>query len=197
MKVIALKNSLLDEMTYFIFNEKKDCLIIDAGSDFEKIQNILKANSLNVLAILLTHGHYDHIASCKRLQGLGYKVYISYLDADKCLSNQLNMSNSFGLNIDLFKPDYVISKNENELKIGDFTVSVIFTPGHTKGGVSYIVKNHIFVGDTLFEHGYGRYDFYDGNYKDLMQSLKTLLQYKKQGFIVHSGHWFIFGLLFN
>ncbi|MBO7527218.1 MAG: MBL fold metallo-hydrolase [Clostridia bacterium] len=188
MKLLQLKNSLFGENTYFVVSDNGDCLIIDPGSDYDELLSVIMRNKLNVLGILITHGHYDHIWSCKSLQDLGYKVYISSQDADKCNDNKLNLSNLDGYKIDLFEPDFVITDEQDNLVIGDFNISVLHVPGHSKGGLAFIIDNYVFTGDTLFEHGYGRYDFYDGDYNELMRSLRLLLKYKNDGYIVKAGH---------
>ena len=171
LNVDCVKNDLLDELTYIIAN-KSNCLIVDPGSNFNDIIDFIKGHNLNICGILLTHGHYDHIASCKKLQDLGYKIYISSEDADKCENNQKNLSSSFSnRGIPTFKPDYLISNEQTELTIDDFKVIILHVPGHSKGGLAYIIENHIFVGDTIFPHGYGRYDFYDGNFSELIKSM--------------------------
>lgn len=184
--VFKITNSILDENTYFVVWDN-NCLIIDPGFDFDKILTFIDSKKVKVLGILLTHGHFDHIASCKKLQNFGYKIYISKYDKDKCLDNKLNVASSMNMTIECFNPDYLIS-NEDNLVFNGLNVKVLHTPGHSKGGLSFVIENHLFSGDTLFEHGYGRYDLQDGNFRELISSLKVLLKYVKQGFILHPGH---------
>lgn len=182
-------NSLLDEITYFVVNlDTNHAILIDPGSDYDKIERLINNRELIVDGILITHGHFDHMASCKRLQNMGYRIYISNLDSPKCGSNNLNMAESCNEKIELFKPDIVFDDSIKELEIGDFTVQVVWTPGHSTGGVTYIIDEHMFVGDTLFEHGYGRYDFYDSNFNELVKSVKKLIKLQSEGYLRHSGH---------
>ena len=188
VKVLKIENSIFNEFTYIVINDKNDCIIIDPGSDFESIIYEINKNNLNVLGVLITHGHFDHIYSCKKLQLCGYKIYISSEDADKCEDLDLSLANSCNVKIETFIPDVKIDKNDSLLIIGDFKIKVLLTPGHSRGGLSYIIENHLFSGDTLFEHGYGRYDFYDGNYRELINSLETLFGFVENGHVLHPGH---------
>lgn len=189
VNIEVISNAVLDEKTYVVYNNNTlNAIIIDPGSDFNKIANLIKDKALSILAVLITHAHFDHIASCKKLQDLGYKVYVSSLDADKCLNLDLCLANSSSEYIETFTPDVIIDKTEVELNIGEFVVGIIHVPGHSKGGLAFTIENNLFSGDTLFEHGYGRYDFYDGNFRDLLNSIKILREFVKRGYILHPGH---------
>lgn len=169
--------------------QTKDSIIIDPGADFEKINDYIIKNNLHVLGIFLTHGHYDHIGACFSFKQKGIKVYIHELDADKCEYNDLNLSNNFcEIGILTFVPDVLISGEEQSLKIGSINIKVIHTPGHSEGSVTFIIDKYIFSGDTIFEHGYGRTDFYDGNMQKLRNSIRKLQLYTKNSYILCAGH---------
>lgn len=180
-------NALCNENTYVVYNHMLDAVVIDPGSNFEEIKTVI--TKYKVHAILLTHGHFDHSFSCKKLQDLGYKIYVSSLDAEMCSNNKTNSSVEFGINYSNFAPDVVFDTNLiSEFVFGLICVKVISTPGHTKGSVSYIIEKNLFSGDTLFEHGYGRTDLYGGNFRAILSSIKTLRNYTKNGFVLFSGH---------
>ncbi len=187
ISVNKIRNDVCDENTYVVFNDMLDAVVIDPGSNYISIENALK--NLKVHAVLLTHGHFDHALSCKKLQNLGYKIYVSTLDSEMCENNIYNSSKDFGVEFENFVPDVVFDAIKvSEFVFGSLCVKVVATPGHTKGGVSYIVENNLFAGDTLFEHGYGRTDLYGGNFRDILSSIKTLRRYTKDGFVLFSGH---------
>lgn len=170
----------------YIIAEDKNCVVIDPGDDFIKLKNFIDKNMLNIKAVLLTHGHFDHCASCKKLQEMGIKVYIHKLDADK-LTGDGNLATLFNAKFENFTADCLI--DERTLKIDDFEFTVIHTPGHSKGSVCYIYKNNVFCGDTIFESGgIGRTDFYDGSYIELSESIKKLKPFFEKGYNFFYGH---------
>ncbi|MBO5884273.1 MAG: MBL fold metallo-hydrolase [Clostridia bacterium] len=174
----------LQENCYIIQNDN-DCVIIDAGDDYEQIKNYITEHNLNILGILLTHGHFDHCAACYKFQQEGVKIYIHNLDADKLYTDG-NLASLINKNFDKFKPDVLLE--QGNLNLGQFEFYVIHTPGHSQGGVSYVYKNNVFCGDTLFENGVGRYDFYDGSLEKLKESIEILMQYKYKGYKFYYGH---------
>lgn len=176
------------ENCYIVYNDLKQSIIIDPGSNYDEIIDFVKQKDLNVLGVLLTHGHYDHIFSCKKLQELGYKIYISKFDEIMCSDVNLNFAKSCGEVVESFIPDFLISENEEHLALGAFEIKILHTPGHSKGGLSYIIENHLFSGDTLFEKGYGRTDLFGGNFREILSSIKLLRKYTSAGYILHSGH---------
>lgn len=174
----------------YIVKKDNDAIIIDPGDNYEKIVDYITLKKLNVHAVLLTHGHYDHISSCKRLQNLGYKIYVHELDAEKCKDNELNLSLSFSHSeIETFNPDILLKGNET-LLFNDIKVITMHTPGHSEGGCCYIIDKYIFSGDTLFKNGIGRIDFYDGSLNKIIQSIKKISEFVSNGYILCDGHEF-------
>ncbi|MBE7082080.1 MAG: MBL fold metallo-hydrolase [Clostridiales bacterium] len=167
---------LLKENCYILYDSNKNALIIDPGGHFDTIHNFILQNWLNVCGILLTHGHFDHIGAVKPLQDLGYKVYIHQLDSDKCSNLELSLAKQFS-RIETFVPDYTFECDKQVLNIGGFEVTVLHTPGHSKGSCCFCIDKYLFSGDTLFHNGYGRTDFYDGNSGQLFESLNLLKNY--------------------
>ena len=180
----------LKENCYIISDLKTlDTLIIDPGCNFGAISKYIDQKNLNVCAILLTHGHYDHIGACKNLQDIGYKIAIHELDADKCTNNILNLSNSFSEIITkTFTPDILLFGDEKKLQFGSLNVTMLHTPGHSEGSCCYVIGNYLFSGDTVFDIGYGRTDFYDGNGQKLRQSIRKLSTYLIGDYVLCAGH---------
>ena len=180
---------LFNENCYIIYNtENLEGIIIDPGSTFEDIYSFVKPNTLTIKAILLTHGHFDHIMSCKKLQMLGYKIYISKHDAPMCNNDELNFAKDNGCNVEPFNPDVLIDDDVANLSLDDLAVKVLHVAGHSKGGLAYIIGNNLFCGDTLFEHGYGRTDLKGGNFREMLSSIKILRSYTKSGYKLFAGH---------
>lgn len=186
MEIKMIKTGLLQENTYVLSNGK-DCLVIDPGSEINKINEYLNAKNLKTKGILLTHGHFDHIGAAKELSLIeNCKIYASLYDKELYTDASKNGSSKF------IKKDIVIDNityfdEEVILEIGDFRIDVIFLPGHTPGSVGYIVGNAIFTGDTLFKGTYGRVDLYGGNKKDMKKSLEYLFTLDNS-FNIFPGH---------
>ena len=75
-----------------------------------------------------------------------------------------------------------------DFNIGDFSIKMLHTPGHSRGSVTYVIDNYLFTGDTMFENTYGRTDFYDGNIDEMFNSLNLLRKYVDNGYILCPGH---------
>ena len=168
-----------------------DCLLIDAGLDAQPLVDFLKQNKLNPVALILTHGHIDHIAGVDLLRQNfpDIKIAIYVDDANMLATPVENLSIATG---QIFKtePADVIIQNEGPADFGPFTFDVMHTPGHTPGGIClYSAENNLaFVGDTLFAGSIGRTDFPGGNFDRLMNSIKTKLLAFPDDTTIYTGH---------
>ena len=173
MKLYHLSSGLLDVNSYFLVNEQtKKAVLIDGGESYKTIKKAQADLGINVTALLLTHAHFDHAGNAKALQDDGVKVYVSKIDAPK-LNNDLNLSTDFGRKFDYLTPDFTFEDGQ-VLEIEGISITVISTPGHTDGSVTFMVDNMLFTGDTLFLESVGRTDFPTGNREQLVQSVKKL-----------------------
>ena len=171
---------------YIVYDDDtKKCLIIDLGGDFSKILGQAEGLGLDVKGVVLTHGHFDHVAGAIRCREHGIPVYVSQEDA-KMLSSRTNLSEYAGYGYLSFEADGILHEGENE--IGGIKFEVIKTPGHTAGSVCVLIDNKLFSGDTLFALSYGRYDFPTGDFTELKNSIINKL-FKLDGEIeVLPGH---------
>lgn len=177
------------ENTYII-NEKKDAFIIDPGINFEEIKAYITEKDLNVLGILITHGHFDHIFTVNELvEEYNVNVYIHELERDFLFDPNLNLSS-------MTYKKFVMKKKQNAVtfskghtfKLGHEIINVIETPGHSRGGVCYQYKRVVFSGDTLFKGSVGRTDLPTSNRADLERSVNILATTLKDNTIVYPGH---------
>ena len=161
--------------------------IIDPGGDADKIDIAISKSGISVLGVLLTHGHFDHCLLAKYYQDKGVKVYIHTLDAEKLYSHK-NLALMCGIKFPYTKADVLLNDGDS-LNIAGINIKVLHTPGHSAGGVCYVIEdeNCIFCGDLLFKLSYGRTDFYDGDFNQLVESFKKLFSYKND-FILYPGH---------
>ena len=161
-----------------------DCIVIDPASKAEKMIEIIGDRKL--LAILLTHGHFDHI---KAVDGLvkEYQCPVYLNVNDLSLTKDKSQGNEFGLNSVPSISEKTIDLKEGLMEIGPFKFEVIFTPGHTEGSVCYKFNEAIFTGDTLFCLSAGRTDLKGGSDNKLKASLR-LLKNINENLIVYPGH---------
>lgn len=169
----GLTTGMLGVNTYFLINEQtKQAIIIDGGENYKKITD--KANELGVkiVALLLTHSHFDHSGNAAQFQRDGVKVYISQRDNEKIQKNE-PLFEKYGKAFDSLTADYMFSDNE-VLEIAGIKIKVLLTPGHTDGGACFIVDDMLFSGDTLFCQSIGRTDFPTGSFSEIAKSIKRL-----------------------
>ena len=173
---------------YIVSGDNKNCIVIDPASDGDIICSEISKNQLELTAIFLTHGHFDHIYAIPYLieKYPEARVYV-HKDEEKYLKDtSLNLSPMFGEN-------FVYTGTVKCLTDGDIVTecglefSVMHTPGHTEGSVCYIAEDSIFSGDTLFASTVGRTDFPLGSFPTLLSSLKKLKALEKD-YNVYPGH---------
>jgi hydroxyacylglutathione hydrolase len=168
-----------------------DCLIVDAGLDSTDLLAFLAEHHLNPTAVVLTHGHIDHIAGLPALrqQHPRLKVYIHTLDADLLANPQANLSLFAGESFETDPADVLLQDGDTVQEAG-MTLRVLHTPGHTPGGVCFYAESEglVFAGDTLFAEGVGRTDFPGGNGRQLLESIRTKLLTLPDATAVYPGH---------
>lgn len=182
--------------TYVIYNESKQCIIVDAGNYnsiedkilFEYIDN----NQLKPIMILNTHGHIDHILGNAAVVNKYHISLASHPDGEGYYNKVWMYAAAFGLNYDKKNTIYPsIDLYDNQIiNIGKDKLKVIFTPGHAKGSCCFYDEVDAFVltGDTLFYHSVGRTDLPGGNYKELVTSIQEKLYCLPKNTICYCGH---------
>lgn len=192
MKWTQLPLGPLQTNAYVIQNDQHETIIIDPGGDGPQLVEWLKKESLQPLAILLTHAHFDHIGAVDDVrQAFSIPAYIHAQEAKWLQDPSLNGSQRFmGENTIIIKEADFIIDSEQTLTIGSFTFELFETPGHSPGSVSYYMKEEsiIFSGDVLFDQSIGRTDLPGGNHEQLLQSIHTKLLDLPEETIVACGH---------
>lgn len=189
MKVITIPVGDLLANCHIVINEVSNkAVLVDCGGSATKIMNYLTENNLELKAILLTHGHYDHFEGVSYIQKqTNCRVYISQKDSYMLTSVVDSLARS--LDYDSFNPveNYITVSNGDTINEANLDFTVISTAGHTEGSVCYLCQDSLFTGDTLFKNSMGRTDFPTGNYFDMQKSLKKL--YELNGdYNVFTGH---------
>lgn len=163
---------------YLLWDDtREDCIVIDPGDEAERIRKA--AQGRRIAAILLTHGHFDHIGAVKALMDTDTALVIHALDAPMLLDAQQNASFLIGHAVTACPATRTVREGD-DLCYAGLTLHVLHTPGHTAGSVCYQMEDCIFTGDTLFHHGYGRTDLPSGSMTQLRQSLARLMPLVQQ-----------------
>ncbi len=181
----------LEVNTYVLTDDNtKEAVIIDIGGDFKKIKNALDEGGYNLKFILNTHGHFDHILGELEVQKEfpDIPIYIHKDDMPHLLNikDELKMW-GFNNNTETLTPSKFIDEADR-LQIGNYKITILHTPGHSKGSLSYYVDGKLFSGDALFYNSIGRTDFFDGDYEELIKSIKEKLLTLPEETIVYPGH---------
>lgn len=185
-------NGRLFEFCYLVHNENDlKTICIDPGYDTKRILSFIESKGLNVTDILLTHGHFDHMLSCKSLQDIfNSNIYISEIDekilyeSEHNYANLINKTsfNHFNITKNLFDGDIIT--------LNGYKIKCISTPGHTEGSLCFYFEDEkvLFSGDTLFFETYGRCDLYTGDFNKIKNSICNTLFKLPDDTIVYPGH---------
>jgi hydroxyacylglutathione hydrolase len=169
---------------YIVMDKKsKEAVVIDPGGDVDDIVKAIVAIDAKVKYILLTHGHVDHTSGVEELKDITNATVCMSKKDDDLITNGEHL---FGPLIDggadkLLKQDDII-------RVSDIDITCIDTPGHTPGGMCFLIENYVFTGDTLFCGSIGRTDFAGGDFKAIIHSIKSKLLSLPEGTIVYPGH---------
>ena len=169
MQVKVLQVGPIGTNCYLLEDEKAHvAAVIDPGDEAGRILQVIKDDGVDVKYILLTHGHYDHTTAVPELhQALPQaEIYIHKADANGAGSRLFPLAGQI--------PDLKFYDEGDALTLGELTIQVLHTPGHSKGSVTLKVGDVVFCGDTLFAGSCGRTDLAGGSYDEIMASLKKL-----------------------
>ena len=167
----------------------REAVIIDPGDEAERILARISELQLIPKYILNTHGHIDHIGAIDAVSAV-YPIPLAIHDADSSMYTDERAARNFGRRSPLVKrkPD-ILLKDGDVITFGTLKLEVLYTPGHTQGGVCFVSRPYcIFSGDTLFYHSIGLTDLLGGDYEQLIQSIRTKLYTLEEDLVVFPGH---------
>lgn len=189
MEIISLPTVGFTSNCYIVHNGK-DAFVVDPSISENKILEALTQNGLELKGILLTHGHFDHIWRAQELRGLtGAPLYVHEFDDEMLIDADKNAYRTFtGNEFTIEKADALLHEGD-VLCLGDEKITVLHTPGHTKGSVCYDTGDSLLSGDTIFAEGFGRCDLYGGDMSALKLSIQRLSEIaKNENRWLYSGH---------
>ena len=182
MIIKAIPAGIYDANCYILIDEKtREGAIIDPGGDELKLERIIKDLDFKPKFILLTHAHMDHVGGVEYLSKLLKIPFYMHENEEHYIENDNTV---FG---NIRKADGFL-KEDTKLNIGNLDIKVIHTPGHTQGGVCFLVDGKLFSGDTLFQGSIGRTDFPGGDMNTILSSIKDKLLILGDEVEVYPGH---------
>ncbi len=166
-----------------------EAVIIDPGDEAGRILKRIEELKLIPKYILNTHGHIDHIRAIDAISAV-YPVPLAIHPDDVYMYTEEHVARRYGLSAPLVqrKPD-ILLKDGDRISFGTLTLEVLYTPGHTPGGVCFLSTPYcVFTGDTLFQRSIGRTDFEGGNYEQLITSIREKLYTLDENLVAFPGH---------
>ena len=186
--------SPIQENTYLLYNEAKNCIIIDPGcytqEERDELYQFIKSNELIPMLLLNTHGHLDHVFGNKFVAET-FQLIPHIHPLEKELLAYAPVSGlMYNLPFDHYEGELIYLEAGQSIILDTDELKVLFTPGHSPGSVSFYCEKQNFVisGDVLFKNSVGRTDLPGGNHEVLIQSIKNQLLVLPEDTVVYSGH---------
>lgn len=175
---------------YLLVNHKTgELLVVDPGDQAQLIEKQIEKTGAKPVAILLTHGHFDHAGAAEALADkYQISIYAHEAERETLEDPGLNLCGMIGEH-KVYHADIFV-KDEEVLNLAGFSIRVFFTPGHTIGGCCYYIADEkiLFSGDTLFQESVGRTDFPRGSASDLIRAIREKLMPLPDDVTVYTGH---------
>lgn len=175
---------------YLLVNHKTgELLMVDPGDQAQLIEKQIEKTGAKPVAILLTHGHFDHAGAAEELADkYQISIYAHEAERETLEDPGLNLCGMIGEH-KVYHADIFV-KDEEVLNLAGFSIRVFFTPGHTIGGCCYYIADEkiLFSGDTLFQESVGRTDFPRGSASDLIRAIREKLMPLPDDVTVYTGH---------
>ena len=179
----------IDNNNYLIVDEKtKDAALIDCSSIDDRIDAEIEKQGANLKYILLTHGHFDHIAGIRPNRFRNNPQIVMHKADLDWLNNANQYLPMFGMpEITIPKVDIFVEDGDT-IQLGSLEIKVLHTPGHTQGGVCYLVDGNLFSGDTIFREAVGRCDLEGGNFNQIVESIQDKIFTLPAKTVIYPGH---------
>ena len=193
IKINTVHVGMIGTNCYIVYKDNteslREAIIIDPGDDADKIYDKVEEFGVKPVAILLTHGHFDHILAVNQVASK-YNIDIYASEEEKKLLGDAMLNLSGGYRRDCIVKEYIKLCDGQELEVANIKFKTILTPGHTGGSMCYYIENEdvLFSGDMLFRESVGRTDFPTGSESQIINSLNNKLMKLEDKVEVYPGH---------
>lgn len=188
MKILCAPVGPLQANCYLVWDDDRRACAIDPGGEPEHLARLVEEEALTLECILVTHGHFDHVEGVQGLaEATGARVYCS-----AAVARTLDGTERCGASGDPIPgvdPEVIeVVDEDSEVSVGALAVTVVATPGHTPGDLTFEIGGHLFCGDLLFYRSVGRTDFPGGDFAELLASVGRLASRYPGPTPIHPGH---------
>lgn len=194
MDILTFPVGPLQACCYLLVVAGDDAALIDPGGDADMLLEQIEYRKATLRLILCTHGHVDHVGAVAQVANAhpDAELCIHQADADMLADSGASLAATVGLPFQPSEPDRRLADGDT-LHLGPHTIEIIHTPGHTPGGVSFLLPREgepdiVFSGDAMFAGGIGRTDFPGGSYAQLITSIRHRLLSLPPDTVVYPGH---------
>ena len=189
MRIVAIPvGPFVMNCTLLCDEETGKGIVLDPGDEVDRIQEAVEREKIDVVALVGTHGHLDHVGKAAELKE-AFKAPFFFHSADRWLLEHLNEQGSiFGLGP--FRDASVDRwlEHGDSVEFGSIRLAVIHAPGHSPGSICLLGEGHLFAGDVLFQGSIGRTDLWGGDFEILARSIRERLFPAGDSIVVHPGH---------
>ena len=181
----------IDNNNYLLIDEQsKEAALVDCSAVVNKgvnggVSNTLTEYGASLKYILLTHGHFDHVAGIRNNPDIKVVMHENDMGILGKVNQYLPM---FGMPEITVPGVDIFVKDGDVIKLGETEIKVIHTPGHTQGGVCYLVEGKLFSGDTIFREAVGRCDLEGGNFNQIVESIENKIFTLPSETVIYPGH---------
>jgi glyoxylase-like metal-dependent hydrolase (beta-lactamase superfamily II) len=188
MRIVTVAGGPVMTNTFIVADDDGAALVIDPGFDPRGVDDLVRKRGWRVAAVVVTHGHFDHIAGCRAAKDLWAAPLAMHPDTAPIATAADDHAAWFGLSCENCpEPDRLLAHGET-LAVGALAFEVRAIPGHCPGSIALVGGGHVFVGDALFAGSIGRVDLPHSDPLELMRSIRDQLMSLPDETVVHPGH---------